>query len=219
MSARLSPQDLDALAAAVAEAEAGTSGEIVVVIARRSHAYPEAVWRAGALGALLALAFASSVFAFYDGWGLGWLHQGWGVAVLTLGAGAAVAGLAAVWPAFRRRLVGEGALAAAVHARALQAFTTEEVFATGSRTGILLYLSLFEHRIEVLADKGISAVVPAEAWGDLVALVRKGIVEDRLADALREAIAKGGALLADAGLQRPPDDTDELPNRLRLYDA
>ena len=216
---RFTDPELQALQDAVAAAEARTSGEIVVAITRRSHPYPEAGLRGAIIGALVALAFAALVFRFYDGWGLGWLHEGWGVAALTLAAALAGLALTLAVPALGRALAGRRVMNAAVHRRALQAFAEEEVFATRARTGVLLFLSLHEHRIEVLADTGIAARVPAEAWGDLVAIVRAGIAGDRLPAALGEALDRCGNLLEESGLERDHDDADELPNRLRLYTA
>ena len=69
-------------------------------------------------------------------------------------AGAALGWLAALFlPDLRRALVPAEALAARVHQRATQAFVEEDVFRTRDRTGILIFISLFEHRVVVLADR------------------------------------------------------------------
>ena len=56
--------------------------------------------------------------------------------------------------------------------------TGEEVFKTRDRTGILIFLALFEHRAVILADEGIHRAVPREEWqalvDELVAGIRAG---------------------------------------------
>ena len=107
---------------------------------------------------------------------------------------------------------------AAVHQRALQAFVEEDVFATRDRTGILLFVSLLEHRIEVVADAGIYRAVNATAWSDITARVRHGIEEDALTQGLIDGIRACGTLLHEHGFHTTSDDPDELPSRLRIDD-
>lgn len=212
----LSEAELERVRAAVAEAERRTSGEIVPYIVSRSGIYEVAVWRGAVGAALLAMLAASAVGRFYEGWGLGWLYTGWGMALLVSGAGALGALLAAAVPALRRRLAGQARLARRVHHRACHAFLEEEVFNTRERTGILLFVSLFEHRIEVLGDRGISERVAPEEWEGLVETIRRGIRQGHLADGLVEAVETCGRLLEKRGVEVRPDDVDELPDDVRL---
>ena len=78
---------------------------------------------------------------------------------------------------------GSGLIEETVHRRAAQA-SHEEVFATRDRTGILLFVSLFEHRIEVVGDKGINDKVQQEEWGEVVDLLRAGVRRGDLAGGL-----------------------------------
>jgi putative membrane protein len=101
-----------------------------------------------------------------------------------------------------------------VRQRALAAFMEEEVFNTNERTGILLFVSLFEHRVVVLGDAGINATVEPREWEEVVSVIAAGIRAGRPGAALAEGIRLCGALLA-ARVERRPRDTDELANRLR----
>jgi len=216
MSARFTPEDLAAIQQAVADAERRTSGEFVVAVAPQSGTYPEALWKAVVFGGALGMA---GVFAFdllYDGWGQTWLHRAWGASLVVAACAALAAGLSLASRRVRRLLIGPARLQEMAHRRAIETFATEKVYATRAHTGVLLFLSLFEHRIEVLADTGISSVVPPEKWGDIVALIRRGILEDRVPSSVAEAVAMSGALLSGADLPPGDDDTDELPNTLRL---
>lgn len=216
MPARFTAEDLASIQQAVADAERQTSGEFVVAVTPQSGAYPEAFWKAATVGAVLGIAAVLVYDLAYDGWGLTWLHRAWGATVVVALFAALAALLTLASRRFRRLMVGQARLAETAHDRAIQTFATEKVYATRRRTGVLLFLSLFEHRIEVLADTGIAQVVPPEKWGDIVALIRRGILEDRVPMSVAEAVAMSGALLADADLPPEADDIDELPNNLRI---
>ena len=203
--------------AAVAEAETRTAGEIVPYVVRRSGDYEVAVWRAASVGALVTGMVALAVAWGYDGWGWGWLYSSWALALaMTLG-GVAGALLTLADPV-RRWLAGAARLDDQVHRRAALAFVEEEVFDTRDRTGILLFVSLFEHRIEVVGDAGINAKVEQAEWAEVVALVRDGIRERSLADGLARGVERCGDLLHRRGVAVQPDDTDELSDDVRVRD-
>lgn len=216
MSANLTDADLERIRAAVGEAERRTSGEIVPYVVERSGSYEVAVWRGASAAALGAMAVAVLVLQVYSGWGLGWLFTSWGMALLVSVAGVAGAVLTAAVAPLKRVFVGTALMARNVHRRASLAFLEEEVFHTRERTGILLFVSLFEHRIEVLGDAGINAQVTADEWIEVVDTIRRGIQHDHFADGLVEAIGMCGRLLEQKGVAVRPDDTDELPDNVRL---
>ncbi|MEM8557867.1 MAG: hypothetical protein AAGG50_08580 [Bacteroidota bacterium] len=218
MTPTLSGADQQRIKEAVAAAETQTAGEIVPYVVGRSGTYDVAVWRGAALAAVLAMLVAMVVALLYDGWGLGWLYTGWGMVLVALTAGTLGALAAAYVPALTRLLAGDDLLDLAVHRRAMQAFVEEEVFDTRDRTGILLFISMREHRIEVYGDAGINAKVEQAEWAEVVLRIRKGIVEDRFADGLVDAIGLCGELLHRRGVEIRPDDTDELPDNIRLRD-
>ncbi len=204
------------IAEAVQQAEGRTSGEIVPFIMPRSDRYHAAVWRGASLAAVIVLGLAMATKQFHDGWGLAWLYDSRSIALMALLAGSLGAALSAWVPAIKRRLVGESQLTRMVHLQAMRAFTEEEVFDTRDRTGILLFISLFEHRIEVLGDTGINAKVSADDWTDVVDRIRKGIQQGNLANGLIDAIDRCGELLERKGVEIRPDDTNELSDKVRF---
>jgi putative membrane protein len=212
----LADAELERIKEAVVAAERRTSGEIVVTVVDRSGHYDVAIWRAACGAALLAIAGSLLIHQFYQGWGLAWLYTGWGTALLALIAGAAGALLTTAVPALRRTFAGSALLDRTVHQRAMQAFVEDEVFTTKERTGILLFISLLEHRIEVLGDSGINRLVTADDWVDVIAKIREGIRGGRLADGILEAVEMCGHLLEKSGVAVQADDTDELPNKVRV---
>ena len=138
------------------------------------------------------------------------------MALLASLAGVTGALLITFAPALRRLLAGSDRMALRVHRRAALAFLDEEVFKTRDRTGILLFVSLFEHRIEVLGDAGINEQVTPDEWVAVVDTIRRGIREGHLADGLIEAIGMCGHLREEKGVAVKHDDTDELPDNVRL---
>lgn len=212
----LTTSELSRLREAVNKAEARTSGEIVPYVVKQSDSYPEAVLKGAMAGATTALLIAVLIFNFYDGWGFGWLHTGWGTGLLAIVAGAAGGILVAVLPPIRRVFAGTGRLVRSVHLNAMKAFVEEEIFKTRDRTGILLFISVFEHRIEVLGDTGINAKVSSEEWVEVVEHIRDGIKRGRLVEGLIEGIEMCGRLLEKSGVEIRPDDKNELPDAVRF---
>ncbi len=210
--------ELEEIKRAVAGAEARTSGEIVPYIVDRSDRYDVTLWRGAAIFAILAICFAGATYRFYEGWGMAWVYSGQGMAFLVLCAGVIGALLGGYVPALKRMLAGQGHLARVVHHRAMRAFVEEEVFNTRDRTGILLFISMLEHRIEVLGDEGINRRVSADDWADVVASIRTGIKTGKVAEGLINAIDICGKLLERKGVEIKPDDADELSNEVRFSD-
>jgi putative membrane protein len=215
MKSMIDRLDLERIQEAVGRAEERTAGEIVPVVVPRSDDYEEAVWRGAAVAILLTLVAVLLTLRFYTGWGLGWLFAPWGVALSVLAAGTVGALLAQYVYPLQRLLAGSDRLNETVHRRALQAFVEEEVFDTRDRTGILLFVSLREHRIEVVGDTGINQEVDPDDWAEVVARIQRGIKNDNLTEGLVEAIEMCGRLLERKGVDIRPDDENELTDTVR----
>lgn len=198
--------------AAVAEAETRSAGEIVPYAVSACDDYQEARWRGATLAALLASLGAALVHTLGGFWG--GLLDLW-IAVPPL-AGAAVGYLVTqACPWLRRLLAGAELLERRVAQRAAAAFLEAEVFATRDRTGILIFVALFERRVVVLGDAGINARVQQHEWDRIVADIVAGIRAGTPGKALADGIRACGALLQRPGIERRPDDRDELSNELR----
>lgn len=226
-----SDADLAAIRDAAQSAERRTSGEVVTFVVERSGAYPEAPLRGALLGAALGLAAALVGLRLYAPWGAPlWGSAGWGDSILSvnpvlwIAAGAlagAVVGYGSVGfiAPLRRLFAGRASIDEQVRRRAASAFVEEEVFATRDRTGMLLFISRFEHRVVVLGDAGINAKVEPSAWSGIAGGLASGINSGHATEAVIEAIEACGKLLEDAGVERRDDDIDELPNAVRIRDA
>ena len=101
--------------------------------------------------------------------------------------------------------------------RALEAFAQLRVWDTEANNGVLIYLLLADHRIEIVADRGLDGRVSEAEWRGICALV-----EDRLRAGEAEAAAMAGVRAVSALLARhfPRFDGDvdvnELPDAPRL---
>jgi putative membrane protein len=188
--------------AAVQAAEARTSGEIVPMVVDQSYDYPRAEILGGGL---LALALASTL-----SWAFGQASLWWFLPLFALGY------FPCKWlirslPDLKRRLIHPDELTAEVEERAMLAFLEQGVHHTRDATGILILISLFEHRVHVLADRGINQAVPKETWEEIVRTVTSGIRSGQTCEALCAAIGRCGDLLEER-FPRKHDDTNELPN-------
>jgi putative membrane protein len=206
-----SAADHAAIEAAVREVESRSAGEIVPYAVERSDRYERAVWAAAALGALAGALAAALIRWAGEFWG-GPLALWIALPPATGAAFGCIAALAS--PTLRRLLVPPEVLAERVRQRAAQAFLEEEVFRTRDRTGILIFVSLFERRVVVRADRGLDGVVTPREWEEVVVAVATGMREGRPGPALADGIRRCASL---AGRLPPgPDDRDELPGQLRL---
>lgn len=207
-----SPQDLERISAAVREAEQKTSGEIVPYFVRQSDRYEEAVWRGAAFLAFTVLGGVTIVRLFTEVWlPLDTVE----LALLTMGAGGMGALLVGLIPPLKRFLSGDELIDRRVALRAADAFISEEVFRTRDRTGILIFLSLLEHKVLVVGDVGINAKVDRSEWEDVVARIVRGVNAGTPVEGLIDAIRQCGVLLERHGVKIRRDDRNELSNVLR----
>lgn len=208
-----SDEDREAIRRATSQAEQRTSGEIVPYVVHACDAYEEASWKLATLAGLTAAVFSGLIHyqgAFWGGLGVLWV-------TLPVVAAAVVGYLLPLaLPGLRRRLVSQEVIDRRVAQRAAVAFLEEEVFATRERTGVLIFLALFEHQVVVLGDAGINAQVEPGDWSGIAARLAVGIRRGRAAAALIEAIDAVGELLEEKGVEIRPDDFDELSDELRV---
>jgi putative membrane protein len=178
------------------------------MIVPASYSYP----MADVVGAA-ACAFPVSILLTIFVGGLFWMgtRDMWlfiGVfAVLFFGFRFLVKGL----PLFKRWFISKREVEEEVQEAAVTAFYQNGLFRTRDETGVLLYISVFEHKVCVLADRGINGKVPKDAWNEVVDVIAAGIRERRQAEAICAAVESVGAMLA-THFPVKADDTNELKN-------
>jgi putative membrane protein len=220
---RLTADDHAKVTAAVTAAELGTAGEIVTVVARRSDKYNDVAAHAGVL-AMLTLLAALSIWPALAERPATWLRgDAWGepatphallTVALVLAAIAFLVGRYALQPmGVRMALTPAATKTRRVRVRALDLFRTGAEKRTTGATGVLLYLSLDEHRAELIADSAIHSRVAPEVWGEAMAALVAAVKDGRPGDGMAEAVRQIGVVLAEH-FPRAADDVNELPDRL-----
>ena len=120
-------------------------------------------------------------------------------------------------PWLKRKLISRRRMDEAVLQRSLAAFTAEGLHYTENHTGILIFVSLLEHEVEVLADQGINEKVPPGTWGEIVSLMTEGLKTGQGCNAFCKAIERCGEILS-AHFPTHRENRNELPNRLVTRD-
>ncbi len=219
----LSEQEQIAITRAVADAEANTSAEIVPVVASVSGRYDRAE---STFGLLFALSSLTVIWLLFQDVQL--VEEDWTSSFqLTIGLLPViviiVAGyiggvvLATYVPILRRPLIGRREMQDEVAENAAAAFQQFRIHRTVAGTGLVIYISLYEHMVQILADETITAALDQSEWDAVRDLVLQGIKDDNAAEELIAAINHSGELLAKH-FPIQPEDRDELKNELYLID-
>jgi putative membrane protein len=218
---RMTPEDHAKVAAAIRAAEATTDGEIGAIVSAASDTYQDVVLHYALLVALLPLAI-SAVWPGLLDWGAKLLTGGWEEPSLhfmltLLLIKTAFVFLIARWifglAPVRMAITPGKTKTRRVHRRAMMLFRAGTEQRTLSKTGVLLYLSLAEHRAEIVADAAIHSKAPQEAWGEAMVVLTAALKDDRPGDGIAAAIERIGAALSEH-FPFTGNDPNELPDRL-----
>jgi putative membrane protein len=202
--AKFDQSTCDSLFKCVKEIESGTDAEIVIVVRARSGSYRHADYLFGAL-----LAFAGLLFLLFlpvD------FHAYWvpiDIAVLfALGA------YLSAWSSTLRRLLTSKSFARNRASGAAAMFYEAGIANTNAEMGVLIYLSLLERRLELIADRGVLKAVPPLEWNQrLSELIRVGRQPDP--ESFLEALRNLGTLLAKH-VPATGENPNELPDMPRF---
>ena len=199
---QVSAQDRERIAAAIRAAEARTAGEIVVVLSRESDDYRfvPLLW-----AALAGLVIPLPLIWFTR---LPALH----IQLIALAAFVVLALVMSV-PAIRLAVVPGSLKRRTAHKAAVEQFLARNLHVTAGRTGVLIFTSLAEHYVEIIADQGIASKVEQTVWDEAVDAIIEEAKAGRVADGVLRAIGLVGEVLA-AHVPPHPADENELPNHL-----
>jgi putative membrane protein len=195
----------DTLGNCVKEIEKGTDAELVIVVRARSGQYARADYLFGAL-----LAFATLLFLLFSPFEF---HQIWVAidVVLLFLIGSYISSRSS---AIRRLLTTKKSRSAGVRAGAAAMFYEAGIANTDAEMGVLVYLSLLERRLELIADRGVLKAVPALKWNEkLFELHQAGSHPDM--QTFLAAVRNLGALLAEY-VPATGENPNELPNLPRF---
>lgn len=199
----LNESEIKKLNSLIVEAEKTTTGEIVPVIVNQSDDYPGARWRLSIATALLTGLILVLVYPQLESYLLLWSF----IPSLFLGYLLGRSSFAL------RRFMNPAKIEEEVMQRAFQAFYEHGLGTTANQTGILIFISLNEHKVVVLADRGIHQKVEASTWDLLVKDLVAEIKNKSLFEGLSQAITHAGKILST---HFPGDhtNTNELPNQI-----
>ena len=85
---------------------------------------------------------------------------------------------------------------------------------TVGRTGILIYLSMGEHRAEIVADEAITEVTTPETWGEAMAALLAEVKAGRPGDGIVAAVEHDRRGAGRAFPASSATDTNEIPDKL-----
>jgi putative membrane protein len=219
---RVDKADLKKLSEAVKRAESKTSGEIATAIVKESDNY-----------ALFELSFAIVVGIIYFSTllfflspieetikGMFWDYK---ISYLVSFTGFStflviiLSYLFANIPIVDRVIIPEKIKKRNVRERAMRHFAESGVYETRERTGILIFISLLEQRVELIADKGINEKIEQKKWNDIVHNILDSIKNGNWVKGLSESIESCGELLAEH-FPIQSDDKNEMNDDLEVLE-
>jgi uncharacterized membrane protein len=101
--------------------------------------------------------------------------------------------------------------------RAVMMFGKLRVWDTEHNNGVLIYMLLAEHAIEIVADRGLARHVSPAQWQAMVTRMAQAFREKRYEDGLTQALEETSALLmvhfaVGSTLGSAPNNPNELPD-------
>lgn len=190
----------------VQQAEKKTSGEIVPMLVESSHHYPAAV----IAGSLLLSVPAALILAVPVGRLLSISPESVWLFLMLFGLCFPVAQTVVKrFPALKARFLWPGQVEEEVYEGAVMSFYSEKLHRTRDQNGILIYISLFEKKVWILADEGINSCIDQQVWNSLAEDLSRDIKSGARCRALCNTIDQIGDIL-QSHFPIKDDDKNEL---------
>jgi putative membrane protein len=218
-SSHFSDEDRNTIKSSIMELEKNTSGEIIPVVATTSGRYDRAEDLFGLTLSLISV--SAGWFLFHnndtaDSWSSFDFNL---TAILLTIFFSFIIGvlLTHLFPILRLPFITKKEMQEEVERAAAEAFHNYKLRNTEDSTGILIYISLYEHQVRVLGDDAISAKLSHEDWQHICDAIIKGCKENQITVGITDGINLAGKLLSDH-FPGHNDDIDELANELITID-
>ena len=207
----LTEQDRIIIATRVGELEARTGTQVVTAVIGKSDSYPEAPWKAFALGAATA-GLACTIWQLGAG---GWAGDTarTGHVLVILGSGAFLALLTTLFSPFARLFVDRTRRDVEVTQFAQSLFFQRALDRTRGGFGILLLVSVFERKVVILADEGFDGRIGAPDWGELTRRITLLLRHGRAAIALLAGLEGMEVILLKRGFTGQ-GSVNEVPDKV-----
>jgi len=219
---KINKTESEKIKTAIQEAESKTSGEIAVAFIKESDNY--------AIYELLFALFCGFIYFFvmmffvngienilknmFWGYSVNYLLLFYGLSIFVV---ISVVYLLSNLSFIDRLIVPKSVMRRKVNERAVRQFMESGVYNTKDRTGILIFISMLEHRVELLADKGINEKISQEKWDSILNNIVKGIKSGNVDKNLSESIYECGKLLAEHFPVQPGDE-NELKDDIEILE-
>lgn len=218
-STLFSEEERSAIKQSIIELEKNTSSEIIPVVTSSSGRYDRSEDIVGLFFSLLSVSAAWCLF-HHNETSASWssFHFGLTTILLTMFFGFIFGVLLThFFPVLNLPFITKKEMQDEVDQAAAAAFHKNKLRNTEGSTGILFYISLYEHQVRVLGDEAISAKLEQEDWQHICDAIIKGCKEKQYAEGIIEGINLSGKLLA-THFPRKDGDKDELSNELIIID-
>ncbi len=208
-------QNMETVSAAISRAEQKTSAEVVVTVVRQSGNYDH----------VYALLFTSLLTIFLVCGFEAWIYREWlpftwspQIALVVMIVISGVLSLVfAKLPILKHAFTSDDAVDRWVALRAEVEFFEKIFGKTKSATGVLIFVSLVEHRTVILADRPVFEKLPKENFDSIMRSLNESIAQNELAAGLVTAVDAIGAML-EIPFARASNDTNEVLDQVILKD-
>lgn len=219
---KVDKEKLSEISNTVKQAESKTSGEIATAFIKESDNY---AFYELSFGLIMGFVYFSIIMIFSTQieliiTGMFWEYK---VDYLTAFTGYSTFLVIALFylvsniPAIDRLIIPKKIRNRKVHQRALRYFSESSVYDTKDNTGILIFISLLEQRVELIADKGINEKIEQNEWDSIVNNIVTGIKNGDWVKRLSESIIKCGDLLEEH-FPINADDKNELRDEIVMLE-
>ena len=198
----LTQQEKVEIADAIAKAETTNSGEIVAVLTKASdgYYYIPLMW-----AALFALLIPATINLFHIELFYGWQYESQLIAFVCMA-------LLFRWRPIKLWLVPKYVQQQRCHRMAMQQFVEQNIHDTEARTGILFFVSVAEHYVEIIADEGINQTVDKATWENIVQLFTDKVKKSEVKEGFLQAIDECERILIEH-IPAVKDNKNELSNQ------
>jgi len=199
----LNDNDKQRIANAIEQAERNTRGEFVTVIATAAddYLYIPTLW-----AALIALLVPGLVEFSVWPWTSDYSYE---LQVITF----VTCALLFRWTPIKRLLIPKSVKHQRAHRLAQEQFFQQNLHHTNERTGVLLFVSITEHYVEIIADKGINDAVHAGVWDEVATDFIHQVKTGHVTTGFLHAVKACGDVLAEH-FPCSEENRNELPNHL-----
>ncbi len=228
-----STEDKECISNSIKKSEANTSGEIAIMVLDESDSYKEAE----TLGTFILSGFFALILEIIKSYFVASKAAGWTYSISGLSAHFLLeaSGHTSIWTyipmvfilyfplkllfsktqKMKIPFLSTKRIEETVRERALMAFYEKGLYKTRDETGILIFISLLEHRVWILGDRGINRKIDPGFWSKIATELSDGIKKKEHGKAACHAIEECGKELS-RHFPIKPDDTNELSNEVRF---